>query len=67
MSAHPEPVEGLMVRLGMMAVQDFAALRQAARTARKTARMYGTPIYVWENGKDRRIKSGARLLHLERT
>ena len=28
-----------------------AALRQAARTARKTARMYGTPIYVWENGK----------------
>jgi hypothetical protein len=35
---------------------DFAkgvgiALRQAARTARKTARMYGTPIYVWENGK----------------
>ncbi len=35
---------------------DFAkgvgsALRQAARTARKTARMYGTPIYIWENGK----------------
>ncbi len=28
-----------------------AALRDAARTARKTARMYGTPIYVWENGK----------------
>jgi hypothetical protein len=27
------------------------ALRQAARTARKTARMYGTPIYVVENGK----------------
>ena len=27
------------------------ALRQAGRTARKTARMYGTPIYVWENGK----------------
>jgi len=35
---------------------DFAkgvgiALRKAARTARKTARMYGTPIYVWENGR----------------
>jgi len=35
---------------------DFAkkvgiALRQAGRTARKIARMYGTPIYVWENGK----------------
>jgi len=26
-------------------------LRMAARSARKTARMYGTPIYVWENGK----------------
>jgi hypothetical protein len=35
---------------------DFAktvgrALRRAAKEARKTARMYGTPIYVWENGK----------------
>jgi hypothetical protein len=28
-----------------------AALRDAARAARKTARMYGTPIYIWENGK----------------
>lgn len=27
------------------------ALRRAARVARRTARMYGTPIYVWENGK----------------
>ena len=27
------------------------ALRLAAKDARKTARMYGTPIYVWENGK----------------
>lgn len=27
------------------------ALRRSARTARKTARMHGTPIYVWENGK----------------
>jgi hypothetical protein len=27
------------------------ALRLAAKDARKTARMYGTPIYLWENGK----------------
>lgn len=28
-----------------------AALRRAGKVARKTARMYGTPIYLWENGK----------------
>jgi hypothetical protein len=27
------------------------ALRRAARSARKTARMYGTPIYIWRDGK----------------
>jgi hypothetical protein len=27
------------------------ALRDAARDARKTARLHGTPICVWENGK----------------
>ena len=27
------------------------ALRRAAKDAQKTARMYGTPIYVWEKGK----------------
>ncbi len=27
------------------------ALHRAAKDARKTARMYGTPLYVWENGK----------------
>jgi hypothetical protein len=27
------------------------ALRLAAKSARKTARMYGTPIYVSERGK----------------
>jgi hypothetical protein len=27
------------------------ALRRAAKAARKTARMYGTPIYVSEGGK----------------
>jgi hypothetical protein len=36
--------------------EDFATgvgcgLCRAARTARKIARMYGTSIYVWENGK----------------
>jgi hypothetical protein len=27
------------------------ALRRVAKAARKTARMYGTPVYVWKNGK----------------
>ncbi len=27
------------------------ALRQAALVARKTACMYGTPIYIWRDGK----------------
>ena len=27
------------------------ALRRAARVARKTARAYGTPIYLWRDGK----------------
>jgi hypothetical protein len=27
------------------------ALRRAAKDAQKAARMYGTPLYVWENGK----------------
>jgi hypothetical protein len=27
------------------------ALRRAAKDAQKIARMYGTPVYVWENGK----------------
>jgi len=27
------------------------ALRRAAKAARKTARAYDTPIYVWRNGK----------------
>ena len=27
------------------------ALRRAAKVAHKTARIHGTPIYVWENGK----------------
>jgi hypothetical protein len=36
--------------------ESFAAgvgrgLRMAAKSVREIARMYGTPIYVWENGK----------------
>jgi len=27
------------------------ALRRAAKVARKTARMHGTPIYIWKGGK----------------
>ncbi len=27
------------------------ALRRAAKRARETARMHGTPFYIWENGK----------------
>ena len=27
------------------------ALRRAAKVARKTARMHGTPVYIWEDGK----------------
>ena len=27
------------------------ALRRAGQVARKTARVHGTPIYIWQNGK----------------
>jgi len=27
------------------------ALRRAGKRARQIARMYGTPVYVWKNGK----------------
>ena len=39
------------VKPSVGAEQVDAAQRRAAKVARKTARMYGTPIYVWENGK----------------
>jgi len=29
----------------------YQALLRAQETARKTARMHGTPIYFWKNGK----------------
>lgn len=34
--------------LGTLAIK---ALRRAARRARAMARMYGTPVYVWREGK----------------
>ena len=34
-----------------LAAKVGAALRRAAASARRTARMYGTPIYIWENGR----------------
>ncbi len=34
-----------------MVVAVGQALRRAAKDARKTARMYGTPIYIMRNGK----------------
>lgn len=33
------------------ALQVGRALRRAAKVARKTARMYGTPVYVLRDGK----------------
>ena len=39
------------VKPSVGAEQVGAALRRAANLARKTARMYGTPVYVCENGK----------------
>jgi hypothetical protein len=43
-------------RIARTKSRDFAtevgkALRRAARDAHRIARMHGTPIYVWEDGK----------------
>ena len=38
-------------RPGSFAAGVGRALRRAAKDAQRTARMYGTPLYVWENGK----------------
>jgi hypothetical protein len=34
-----------------LAVVVYRALLRAAESARRTARMYGTPLYYWENGR----------------
>lgn len=39
-----------------LAVRAGRALRRAALDARKTARFYGTPIYVWRDGKVAAVK-----------
>ena len=39
------------IKSSSLATRVGRALRLAAKDARKTARMYGTPIYVVENGK----------------
>jgi hypothetical protein len=39
------------VRSQSFAAGGGSALRPAAKDARETARMYGTPLYVWEDGK----------------
>jgi hypothetical protein len=44
MKAKKKPLSPLSAAVGR-------ALRRSARAARKTARMYGTPIYIWKNGK----------------
>jgi len=38
-------------RLSPFAAGVGRALRRSARVARKTARAYGTPIYIWRDGK----------------
>ena len=39
------------LRYEPLAIAAGRALRKAAKTARKTARMYGTPVYVMKDGK----------------
>jgi hypothetical protein len=38
-------------RVSTTAAKVGRALRKAAKDARRTARMHGVPIYVWEGGK----------------
>jgi hypothetical protein len=43
--------KGIINRNPKLAARVKRALVRAERAARKTARMHGTPIYVWENGR----------------
>jgi hypothetical protein len=43
--------KGIINRNPKLAARVKRALMRAERAARKTARMHGTPIYVWQNGK----------------
>jgi hypothetical protein len=38
-------------KIAPLATAAGRALRRAAMTARKTAKMYGTPIYIEKNGR----------------
>jgi len=43
--------KGASNRNPKLAARVERALLRAGETARRTARMHGTPLYVWENGK----------------
>jgi hypothetical protein len=52
----PNKVLEMTKRAARTKSKDFAtevgkALRRAAREAHRIARIYGTPIYIWEDGK----------------
>lgn len=47
----PKVMESNSNRHPMLAARVERALLRAGETARRMARQYGTPIYVWENGK----------------
>lgn len=45
------PRKKVSKRADALSAEVGVALRRAAREARRIAKMYGTPIYVWENGR----------------
>jgi orotate phosphoribosyltransferase len=46
-----KPGSGKKTKAVSFATAVGRALRRAARTARKTAKAHGTPIYIWKDGK----------------
>ena len=46
-----KPVSRSLNRNPKLAARVERALIRAEESARRTARMYRTPMYVWENGK----------------
>jgi hypothetical protein len=44
-------IKRLGKRIPTTAAKVGRALRRSAKDARRTARMHGVPIYVWEKGK----------------
>jgi hypothetical protein len=46
-----KPKKDVVNKNPRLAAKVGRALVRAGESARKTARMYGTPIYEWENGK----------------